>query len=68
MRDKDFIKDTQKAVPNSKQGKMKEKTGLVRISEEALDLVRLQAFKNKITNKEYVEQLIFDDNRNQDNN
>ena len=64
MREKEFTKNTQNIIPNSTKPSGKEKTGLVRISEEALDLVRLQAFKNKITNKEYVERLIFNDNKN----
>jgi len=41
----------------------KEETGLIRVSKEALDLVKFKAFSKKVTNKEYVEQLIFEDTK-----
>lgn len=41
----------------------KEETGLIRVSKEALDLVRFKAFSKKITNKEYVEKLILEDTK-----
>lgn len=43
---------------NNNADKKKEETGLIRVNDELLDKVRLQAFKNKISMKDYVEQLI----------
>lgn len=45
----------------------KEKIGLVRIGEEALELVKFKAYNQKITNKEYVEKLIYKDTENLQN-
>ena len=40
-------------------------TGLIRIDEELKDKVRVQAMQNKVTMKEYIENLILrDDNSN----
>ena len=63
MREKEFTKNTQNIIPNSTKPRGKEKTGLVRISEKALDLAKLEALKSKTTIKEYVENLIFEDNK-----
>ncbi|CNB90051.1 TPA: hypothetical protein ACIZ50_002288 [Streptococcus agalactiae] len=63
MREKEFTKNTQNNIPNSTKPSGKEKTGLVRISEKALDLAKLEALKSKTTIKEYVENLIFEDNK-----
>ena len=40
-------------------------TSLIRIDDELKDIVRIQAMKNKVTMKEYIEYLILrDDNSN----
>jgi len=56
MSDQDF-----KESKSDKRSKNKN-TGLIRVDEELLDRVRLQAFKNKISIKDYVEHLILKEN------
>lgn len=56
MSDQDFKKS--KTDDRSKN----KNTGLIRVDEELLDRVRLQAFKNKISIKDYVEHLILKEN------
>ena len=56
MSDQDF-----KESKSDKRSKNKN-TGLIRVDEELLDRVRLQAFKNKVSIKEYVEDLILKEN------
>jgi len=56
MSDQDFKKS--KTDDKSKN----KNTGLIRVDEELLDRVRLQAFKNKISIKDYVEHLILKEN------
>lgn len=56
MSDQDFKKSETDDRSKNKN------TGLIRVDEELLDRVRLQAFKNKISIKDYVEHLILKEN------
>ncbi len=56
-----------KHLKDSKRNKISQnkETSLIRIDDELKDKVRIQAMKNKVTMKEYVEGLILrDDNSN----
>ncbi|QZN88056.1 hypothetical protein K5X77_06090 [Vagococcus lutrae] len=56
-----------KNLKNSKINEISQKreTSLIRIDDELKDKVRIQAMKNKVTMKEYIEYLILrDDNSN----
>lgn len=61
MKKKQFSKEINKKIPNSTI-KKKESTGLVRVSQEALDILKLNAVLKKTTMKDYVEELIYRDN------
>jgi len=56
-----------KNLKDSKRNEMSQsrETSLIRIDDELKDKVRIQAMKNKVTMKEYIENLILrDDNSN----
>ena len=56
-----------KNLKDSKRNEMSQsrETSLIRIDDELKDKVRIQAMKNKVTMKEYIEYLILrDDNSN----
>jgi len=67
MKDKDFTKDSKRNLPNrkkrNKKSAMKEETALIRVNKEAQEIAKNYAFKNDTTMKEYVEGLIFQDER-----
>ena len=67
MEKKEFIKEKHTNIPNS-DIKKKEKTGTVRINQEAIDILKLNAVIEKITMKEYLENLIYNDKEKIDEN
>lgn len=64
MKKKEFTK-TNNSIPNSTI-KKKEETSLVRISQEAIDILKLNAVLEKTTMKDYLENLIHQDNNLKD--
>jgi len=64
MKKKEFTK-TNNNIPNSNI-KKKEETSLVRISQEAIDILKLNAVLEKTTMKDYLENLIHQDNNLKD--
>lgn len=65
MKKKDFTKNKNNNIPNSNI-KKREETSLVRISQEAIDILKLNAVLEKTTMKDYLENLIYEDDKLKD--
>lgn len=67
MKDKEFTKNAKRNLPKktkrNKESAMKEETALIRVNKEAQEIAKNYAFKNDTTMKEYVEGLIFQDEK-----
>lgn len=67
MKEKEFTKNAKRNLPTrtnrNKESAMKEQTALIRVNKEAQEIAKNYAFNNDTTMKEYVEGLIFQDQK-----